>query len=76
MHFKSSLCGYYNPLEARVKMRRGSQKNRAFNLLIECRKGLSKVFKGGETVNNLPRVPIDTGQTIPVYKKGNACLNV
>lgn len=50
-------------------MRRGSQKKRAFNLLIECRKGLSKVFKGGETVNNLPRVPIDTGQTIPVYKK-------
>lgn len=51
-----------------MKTRKGSQKKHAFNLLIECRKGLSKVFKGGETVNNLPRVPIDTGQTIPVYK--------
>jgi len=32
-------------------------------------KRVSKLFKGGETVNNPPPLPIDTGQTIPAYIK-------
>ncbi|EFC53846.1 hypothetical protein ENTCAN_09454 [Enterobacter cancerogenus ATCC 35316] len=65
----TSLSRSYNPLGARVKHDGDHKKILLVNLLNECRKWLSKVFKGGETVNNLPRLPIDTRRTIPAYKK-------